>query len=104
MTSITAARMSACVIVFPSATTASTATITAAIAARLMALRQVGGRSRRSARRRRASSRPAARSRGRAAPPLPPRVRVSAGGAIVPACVPRCLRRRFGLVFAIGRE
>ena len=78
--------------------------MTAAIAARFIAPRQVGGLSRRSARRRRASSRAAALSAGRLAAALPPRERDSAAGAIVPACVPRCLRRRLVFVFAILGE
>src|ERR687893_540932 len=73
---MTAARTTAWAGELPSASTARTATMTAAIAARFIAPRQVGGLSRRSARRRRASSRVAALSAGRAVAALAPRERV----------------------------
>src|SRR4051794_25699918 len=84
--------------------------IAAAKAARLTALRQVGGVSSRCWRRSAALSRPAVRLELRDDPELlAPRERALAAGllvrpraSIVPAWVPRCLRRRLRLVCAMG--
>src|SRR5262245_15992778 len=75
-------------------TTTSTPNTAAAMAARLMAALQVGGLSSRSWRRWRATRFASSRVCGR--PVRPAR-------SIVPAAVPRCLRRRLRFVWAIPR-